>query len=204
MAVIVLRLENFGPPLEARPKYCPYCHSEFLQGWGVGEKDIQDIRPEIGEYHRYRCNSCHRTFRHYPLGVDRTHLTQRIRKIAGMAWALGLSAREVVEVFSQCGVQLNYMTVWREGNELVTRQKDHFGPNNPGRYSIDKEFLKIKTRGIGTSFMVELGQGKSVLLGRMAEVDYRKILVWLEPIIKDLGIQVSLMGTDKLFDRNFT
>jgi hypothetical protein len=202
MAVIVLRLDNVKTPLDNRPKNCPYCGSEYLQGWGMGTKQVQDIQPEISEFHRYLCMSCHHTFRHYAAGVDRTHLTQRIRKIAGMAWALGLSAREVVDVFSESGVELNYMTVWREGNELITRQKDHFGPKTPGRYSIDKEFLKIKTRGIGTSFIVELGVGKTVLLGRMEEVDYRKILAWLDPIIKDLDIQVSLIGTDKLFDKN--
>jgi hypothetical protein len=202
MAVIVLRFDDFKPPLDNRPKHCPYCGSEDLQGWGFGEKTVQDVRPELSEYHRYRCNACRRTFRHYSAGVDRTHLTQRIRKVAGMAWALGLSAREVVEVFKECEIELNYVTVWREGNDLVARQKDHFGPNHPGRYSIDKEFLKIKTRGIGTSFIIELGLGKTLLLGRMEEVNYRRILAWLEPIIKDLDIQVSLMGTDKLFEKN--
>jgi len=119
-----------------------------------------------------------------------------------MAWALGMSSREVVEVFKECGVELNYMTVWREGNALVARLKKHFGPNDPGRYSIDKDFLRIKTRGIGTSFIVKLSEGKTLLLGRMEEVDYRKLLAWLEPIIKDLDIQVSVTGTDKLFEKN--
>ena len=202
MAVIVLRLDHFKTPLENRPKYCPYCGSEFLQGWGTGEKDVQDIQLEKGEYHRYRCITCNHTFRHYAPGVDRTHITQRIRKVAGMAWALGLSSREVVEVFKEKGVEISYMTVLREGNALVARHKLHFGPNDPGRYSIDQDFLRIKTRGIGTSFIVELSQGNTLLLGRMEEIDYRKLLAWLEPIIKDLDIEVSVIGTDKLFEKN--
>ena len=204
MAVIVLRLSDFKSRLEDRPKFCPYCGCEFLQGWGKGARAIQDVEQEVGEYHRYRCSACQRTFRRYTAGVDRTHLTQRIRKIAGMAWALGLSAREAVEVFSELGVELNYMTVWREGSSLVERLKDHFGPDQPGRYSIDKQFLKNKGRGIGTSIMVDLGGGKTAVLGRMDEVDYRKVLAWLEPILKDLEIEVSITGTDILFGMDLT
>ena len=204
MAVIVLRLDDFKTTLASRPKFCPYCGCEFLQRWGTGTKTVQDTQEEVGEYHRYRCNACQRTFRHYVPGVDRTHLTLRIRKIAGMAWALGLSAREVVDVLNESGIELSYMTVWREGNELITRMQDRFGPHHPGRYSIDKQFLKIKTRGIGTSIVVELGGGKTAVLGRMDEVDYRKILTWLEPIVKDLEIQISVMGTDVLFGMNLS
>ena len=47
--------------------------------------------------------------------------------------------------------------------------------------------------------MVEMGEGKTVVLGRMDEVDYRKVLAWLDPILKDLDIRVSIMGTDILF-----
>ena len=106
--------------------------SQFLQGWGTGAKAVQDTQTEVVDYRRYRCTACQRTFRYYPPGVDRTHLTQRIRKIAGMAWALGLSAREAVEVFSELGVELNYMAVWREGAPLINRLKDHFWPRPAG------------------------------------------------------------------------
>jgi hypothetical protein len=198
MAVIVLRFGEFKSTID-RPKNCPYCGCEFLQRWGAGSKVVQDAQEEKGTFQRYRCNACQRTFRHYAPGIDKTRLTQRMRQIAGMGWALGLSAREVVVLLGESGIEMSYMTVWREGQALITRLKDHFGPNHPGRYSIDKLFLKIRTRGIGTSIMVELGEGKTIVLGRMDEVDYRKVLVWLDPILKDLQIEVSTMGTDILF-----
>lgn len=200
MAVIVLRLDEFNATPDNRPKFCPYCGCEFLQSWGKGAHAVQDVEPEVGEYHRFRCSACGRTFRRYSGGSDRTGLTPRMRKIAGMAWALGLSAREVVDVLGEAGIELNYMTVWREGTELVTRLKEYFGPERPGRYSIDKQFLKIKTRNIGTSIMIEMGGGKTVVLGRMDEVDYRKVLAWLDPILKDLQLTVSITGTDMLFN----
>ena len=204
MPVIVLRFDDFKSNIYTRPDACPYCGCQVLQRWGTGEKVVQDANPEVGEYHRYRCNACGRTFRYYVQGVDKTHLTQRVRKIAGISWALGLSARDVVAVLAECGIELSYMTVWRDGNDIVTRFKDSFGPKQPGRYSIDKLFLKNHGRGIGTSIMVELGNGKTIVLGRMDVVDYRKVLAWLEPILKDLDIQVSIIGTDVLFGMNPT
>lgn len=196
MAVIVLRLDDPTSTQNNRPKSCPYCGDWSLQGWGTGTKQVQDIKTEVSAYRRYRCNSCKRTFRHYVAGVDRSHLTQRIRKIAGLAWVLGLSAREVVEVFNDSGIELNYMTVWREGNELLIQQIKHFGSNNPGRNSTDKDFLKMDTHTIGTSFVVDMGGGKTAFLGQMDEVDYRRILAWLAPIIKDMDINVSVTGID--------
>jgi hypothetical protein len=204
MPVIILRFENFKSRINARPECCPYCGCQLLQRWGAGSKLIQDTNQEVGKYHRYRCVMCGRTFRHYAAGVDKTRLTQRIRKIAGVAWALGLSAREVVSVFEEFSIELSYMTVWREGNAIVMRFKNSFGPDFPGRYSIDKLFLKNKGRGIGTSILVDLGVNKTIALGRMDVVDYRTVVNWLEPILEDLDIHISILGTDILFGRETT
>ena len=198
MPIIVLRFRDFKSTEENRPEKCPYCESPVLQSWGGGSKTIQDAKQEVGEYHRYRCGSCGRTFRHYAPGVDNTRLTQRIRKIAAMAWALGLSAREVASIFDKFGVELGYMTIWRDGNDLVERCKDVLNPNRPDRYHIDKLFMKNKGRGIGTTIVVDLGDEKTVALGRMDEVDYRKVLAWLGPILKDLDIRVAIFETGTL------
>jgi DNA-directed RNA polymerase subunit RPC12/RpoP len=200
MPVIVFRFQDFQSDQEERPDHCPYCGGQVLQRWGKGVKIIQDIHQEVGHFHRYACQTCGRTFRIYPAGIDRSRLTRRVRKVSGIAWALGLSAQEVVNLFETMGVELNYMGVWREGHDLVMHHPAAFGPGQPGRFSIDKLFLKNKGRGIGTSFMVDLGGGKTVALGRMDEVDYRKLLAWIEPIIKDMDIQVAVVGTDVLFD----
>ncbi len=115
-----------------------------------------------------------------------------------MAWALGLSAREVASIFEKFGVELGYMTIWRDGNELVTRCRDALDPERPDRYKIDKLFMKNIGRGIGTTIVVDLGDGKTVGLGRMDEVNYRKVLAWLEPVLRDLDIRVSILETGTL------
>ena len=199
MPIIVLRFREFQFDKDTRPEKCPYCGSQILQSWGQGSKTIQDGKQVVADYHRYHCITCDRTFRIYSAGADKTRLSQRIRKIAAMSWALGLSAREVAEIFKKIGIQLGYMTIWRDGCELVERCRDAAHPDRPDRYTIDKLFMKNKGRGIGTSIVVELGDDKKVPLGRMDVVDYRKVLAWLEPILKDLDISVSISETGSLF-----
>ncbi len=157
----------------------------------MGEKEVQDTLTQTSGYHRFRCGSCQRTFRYYANGVDRTRITQRIRRIAGMVWLLGISAREVTKHFSEVGIVIHYLTVWREGNSLRTALVERFGPDYVERHSIDRDFLKMKSHWIGTSIVADFGE-KCLVLGRMAEVDHRAVLDWLQPILGDLDIVVSL------------
>ncbi len=202
MPVIVLRLIDFQTNMEDRPTHCPYCGSEVLQRWGPGTKTVQDTNREVSAFYRYRCSVCEHTFRSYPPGVDHTKLTQRIRNLAAMCWALGLSARQVVATFKEFGIELSHMTVWRDGHELIEHIQANFDPDRRSRYLIDKLFLKDKSRGIGTSIVLDLGDGKTTVLGKIDEVNPRLVLNWLEPYVKDLDIQVSLFGTDILSEFN--
>ena len=198
MPIIVLRLPELQANKEGRPSQCPYCGSEVFQRWGASSKTIQDTNQEISEFYRYRCNACGRTFRNYPPGVDHTKLTLRVRKMAALAWALGVSARKVVSIFAEYGIELSHMVVWRDGNELINKINDTSSPDRPSRYWIDKLFLKNKGRGIGTSIVLDLGEGKTVILGKIDEVNPRIVLDWLAPFIKDLDVEVAQFGTDVL------
>jgi transposase len=198
MPVIVLRIRNLQTSENDRPVHCPYCRSQVFQRWGSYSKNVQDANPEVSLFYRYRCNACGHTFRNYPPGVDHTKLTPRIRKLAALAWALGLSARKVVAIFKDLGIELSHMVVWRDGTELVARISNTSNPDLPSRYSIDKLFLQYKGRGIGTSIMLDLGEGKTAVLGKIDEVNHRVVLAWLEPFIKDLDIEIHQFGTDML------
>jgi DNA-directed RNA polymerase subunit RPC12/RpoP len=198
MPVIVLRIRNLQTSENDRPENCPYCGSQVFQRWGSYSKNVQDANPEVSLFYRYRCNACGHTFRNYPPGVDHTKLTPRIRKLAALAWALGLSARKVVAIFKGFGIELSHMVVWRDGTELVARISNAANPDLPSRYSIDKLFLQYKGRGIGTSIMLDLGEGKTVVLGKIDEVNHRIVLSWLEPFIKDEDIEIHQFGTDML------
>jgi transposase-like protein len=105
------------PPNQTHPQVCPHCSGETFQRWGGQRKTIKDNRLNKVVVYCYRCNQCHRTFRHYPEGVDRARQTQRLRKLAAIAWVLGMSLRGVSLILSAFEVELSHMTVWRDLQE---------------------------------------------------------------------------------------
>jgi transposase-like protein len=198
MPVIVLRLSMIPSVLNERPTHCPFCGSEVFQRWGAIPKKVQDTNIQVLEVFRYHCIACGHTFRTYPQGIDRTNLAGRIRKLAALGWALGLSSREVVNTFKKLGIELSNMMVWRDGHKLVSKYFNGNDPDHPSRYKIDKLFSDYRGDGIGTIFILDLGKDKTIKLGKVDETNPRVILSLLEPIIQDLEINATIFGNDIL------
>jgi hypothetical protein len=159
---------------------------------------VQDTSYQLSTIYRFHCSACGHIFPHYPSNIDHTSLSPRIRELALLAWALGLSSREVAQVFAGLGIELSHMTVWRDGHKLVSSANNISTPDRPRRYLIDKLFLKNKSRGIGTSIVIDLGQGRTAVLGKIDEPNPRVLVSWIEPFIKNLDIEVLLLGTGVL------
>ncbi len=196
MPAVLLRLPELGTISTDRPRACPYCGSQILQSWGQVSKTVQDTSDRVAEVARYRCSECGRTFREYPEGIDRSNISQRIRYLAGLIWAMGMSTREVVELFNDLGVQLSRMTVWRDGQGILERLGNVMGATS--RYSLNRTNLQTSNNKFGVMVALDLGNGKSILLGRLDEISPRKVKNWLEPLAEDIDIEISLLGTDLL------
>lgn len=195
MPAVLLRLPSLGTTSTTRPHACPYCGSQILQSWGQVSKTVQDTQDRVAEIARYRCSDCGRTFREYPEGIDRSNISLRIRYLAGLIWAMGMSTREVVELFNDLGVQLSRMTVWRDGQGILERLGDV--TKSTSRYSINRSSMNKDSR-FGVIVALDLGNGKSILLGTLDEMNPRKVKSWLEPLAEEIDIEISLMGTDLL------
>lgn len=199
MPIVLLHLPELNTEYSDRPRHCPYCGSQILQRWGRVAKTVRDKEEDITEILRYRCGDCERTFRFYPEGIDRSEQTLRIRQLAALAWAMGLSVRDVVEVFDELGVNLSRMTVWREGKEMAERlRSDGKTASLMKRYTIDPVYLHNVSSKLGVVIAIDLGGGKSVVLGTLDEHDPRLVKAWLEVLVSDLNIEVSVLGTSKL------
>jgi len=108
-----------------RPTRCPDCPGETFQRWGGRPKPVRDARlTEVWGY-RYRCCRCHRTFRHYPEGVDLADQPQRLRGLVALMWGLGLSYCGLVRVLVALGVGLERMSAWRDVQEAAEQPGMH-------------------------------------------------------------------------------
>ena len=116
MSIVVLKLPEVKIE-NGRPSRCPSCKGETFQRWGGRRKAVRDPQVKQVLVYRYRCCHCHHTFRHYPEGVDQAQQSQRLRKLAAIGWALGLSYRGIAAVFAAFGVGIGRMSAWRDGRE---------------------------------------------------------------------------------------
>lgn len=192
ISVIWLRLPEVKTSPRGRPKRCPYCGSYILQRWGKITKPVRDTHELEVEVHRYRCCDCGRTFRAYPQGVDRSERTLRLRQLAALTWALGLSLEEVVTVFDSFGMKLSRTTIWRDGQDMVSRLPDGRRSRLVQVLAKGGETTWLQDHKGGVVIVLELKRRKKVLLEMLDEDDPQNVQHWLEPIASELGLELDL------------
>lgn len=198
MPVIWLKLPEVERTTDIRPKGCPYCGNCILQRWGQVKKPLRDATGLLTEIYRYRCGECERTFRHYPDGVDRADQTLRIRQVAGLAWLMGMSTRDVVKTFKAVGIKISRSNVWREGKRLSETLDEIGESKNNKRYSIDKRYVHRVSTKLGVVVALSARNGREVVLGTLDEYNPRIVRSWMESIVDGIDIEVSVLGTDTL------
>lgn len=199
MPVILLRLPKIKTAPLTRPDQCPHCGGEILQRWGRTTRSVYDQRNRMTEVHRYRCIECGRTFRRYPNGVDQSTQTERIRHLAALAWALGLSYRDVATFLQKNGIKLSHTTVWRDRKKLIERAQEQDDSNSDQRYSLDTEFYLDYSPKLGIVVAIDLGDGKREILGTVDEFNPRRIKTWLETMVDEVNIEILQLGTGYLY-----
>lgn len=195
MSIVILKLPEVKEEAE-RPTRCPVCKGETFQRWGGQIKKLRDPQVKRVVVYRYRCCSCRHLFRHYPEGVDQAQQSQRLRKLAGLTWMLGLSYRGMAAVFDVFGVTLSRMTGWRDVQIWAEQLRKQ------------RKWQKVRVLGIDGAYVlgwgkkqkvliaVDLGTGQPVQIGYVDEHDPQAVRRWLEPLVKRLG--VSVIVTDDL------
>lgn len=202
MAIVLIQLPTVNPTPIVRPKECPYCASEILQRWGAVQKPLRDTDYEAIELYRYRCTQCARTFRHYPQGVDRSDLSQRLRCLAALAWGMGLSLRGVGIIFSAFGEGLGVgrMSVWRavqeKGEELRRRAKSQQRKHRVRVLGVDGAWIRLNGETTGVMVAVDMGDGRMVSMEVVNERDPHAVCRWLKPLVAEFGVEVIV--TDDL------
>ncbi len=192
LSVIWLRLPQVKTEPKARPRTCPHCGSYILQRWGRIVKPVRDTHELEVEVHRYRCCECGKTFRAYPEGVDRAERTVRLRQLAALSWALGLSLEKVVNVFTTFGMSLSRTTIWRDGQEMVENLPEGRRPGKVRVLASEEKGIWIDDHQGGVIIVLELKQNKKVLLEMVDEFDPEIVHGWLVPVVQELDLEMEM------------
>lgn len=206
MAIVLIQMPSVNPTPAARPKECPHCGCEILQRWGATQKPLRDTDFQVVQSYRYRCAECARTFRHYPEGVDRADMSQRLRCLAALAWSMGLSLRGVGIIFSAFGAQLRVsrMSVWRavqeKGEELRRTAKAQQHKHKVRVLGVDGAWIRLNGQTTGVVVAVDMGDGQMVGMEVVDEHDPDAVSRWLRPMVEEFGVEVIV--TDDLTTYN--
>ena len=198
MPVILIRLPEVNAQHESRPDQCPYCGSQILQRWGRVTKPVKNREATLTAFYRYRCRDCERTFRDYPQNVDRNSHAQGIRRLAALLWALGLSYREIIEIFSKYEITLSLSTVWRESQELTAALDEKGIKKVRKEFRIDKTYIHRVSNQFGLILAVDLCNDEYMVVGTLNEHNPANVISWLRPLAQDTQIEIAQFGTDKL------
>ena len=196
MADIVLRLPDVKQVPENRPKRCPHCGADVLQGWGYLPKPVRDQFLREVAVRRYCCVECGQTFRHYPDGVGRADQTTRISKLAAILWAFGMSYRQAAAVMCAFGVQLSRSSIWRDVQALSEAVRRRRRQRSVRILGVDGAWLRAQGEKRGVVVAVDLGTGEPVALEVVEEHDVEAVCAWLGELVEELGVEVIV--TDDL------
>lgn len=196
-----MKLTLLLPPVKAvpegRPGRCPTCHSPYLARHGTLVKPITDTKIAQVQVVRYRCSSCGRTFRHYPAGVDRARQSQRLRVLAALMQALGLSCSATAHLLQAQNAGIAPVTVWRDVQAagLALRQRP-CGTTRVCVLGADETVVRLRGRALILGVVVDAQTGDTLGVEVLVEQDAAAFLRWLRPYVRDLG--ATTLVTDDL------
>lgn len=197
MRKVVLRFPEVGHEPTERPQACPRCGHTTLQGWGTVEKRVFDThgrRTVIAR--RYRCTGCGRTFLFYPEGVTRRWRSERVVRLCGLLWGLGVSVRGIVVLLEQFGIRAGRMTVWRDIRAVGEQVKQAAAGGKVRVLGVDGFRVRVRGQGRGMVVALDMGEGLPVVMLEVDETDPQAMQEALAPLVKALGVEVVV--TDDL------
>ena len=189
MGMAIFALSVVESRTHSRPESCPYCDSRVLQGWGWETKLIDDFQLARVTVHRYRCEDCERTFRHYPVGVDQADQSLRIRQAAAILWGLGLSLRIVVKMIEAMGIRLSASSVWRASQTIDRPLRKRLSARFRPVLADNPEWLARECERFGSVVVLKLDDETSIGVGVIdaPQTDLRALA-------EALGVDVSFVS----------
>ena len=173
---IVLQLPQVERKKLTRPSKCPYCKGELFQRWGMFSRQIKDTKVRTIKVARYKCTSCHRTFRAYPEGVSHAQQSERLMKLCVIMWSLGLSYRSVVMILAVFGISLSHMSSWRDVQEAGKQIRRRLKWKAARVVGVDGAWIN----GKGILVAVDLGDGELLSIAEIDEKEKANLQAWLK------------------------
>jgi len=159
------------------------------------EKAIVDAKYRVVSAWRFECASCGCTFRVYPQGVGRQHISHRVIGLAIMLYVLGLSYGAVSLVLEALGVGIGKSSVYRVVQAVAEKvpgmkQQKLLDGYRTGAVGADVTSVRCKGKWLPLGISVDAVTGMTLSIDGLPGEDAEQLKAWLEPILDAVDADV--------------
>jgi hypothetical protein len=200
-----MRLKLLLPEVKADkwmiPKTCPSpgCKGRRFYPRQAVEKKIVDAKHKQVQAWRYQCSVCGHTFRVYPQGVSKQHISQRVNGLGVMLYILGLSYGAVAIVLESLGIGIGKTSVYRAVQAVAERvpgmkQSNLLEGYRTGAVGADVTSVRCGGKWLALGISVDAITGMTLSLDGLPGEEAEQLQAWLEPILD--AVDADVLVTD--------
>jgi transposase-like protein len=203
-----LRLPEVKPDQFVVPKQCPKagCKGQHFYPRQKVKKKVVDAKHKQVEVWRYQCGKCGHTFRVYPQGVGKQHISQRVSGLAVMLYILGLSYGAVAIVLESLGIGIGKTSVYRAVQavaEKVPGMKQSHLLDGYRTEAVGADVTSVRCGGkwLPLGISVDAVQGLTLSIDSLPGEEAEQLKTWLEPILEAVDADVLVSDDADAFKK---
>jgi transposase-like protein len=167
---------------------------------------VVDAKHKQVEVWRYQCGKCGHTFRVYPQGVGKQHISQRVSGLAVMLYILGLSYGAVAIVLESLGIGIGKTSVYRAVQavaEKVPGMKQSHLLDGYRTEAVGADVTSVRCGGkwLPLGISVDAVQGLTLSIDSLPGEEAEQLKTWLEPILEAVDADVLVSDDADAFKK---
>jgi len=196
-----MRLQLILPQVEpteiSSPSVCRYedCGGSHLQFHQAVKKPLRDTRYPAVVAHRYECLRCGRTFRVYPTGVTKAHISLRVKGLGVLLYLLGLSYGAVSLALDALGTYMCKSRVYDTVQAVAERvpglkRKRVFAGLKTPALGADLTSVKVNGQWLILGLTVDDISGLVLTVDDLSAEDADTLQEWIAPVAESVGAEI--------------
>lgn len=170
------------------------------------EKKIVDTKYKQVQVWRYQCGECGHTFRVYPQGVGKKHVSQRVSGLAIMLYVLGLSYGAVAIVLETLGIGIGKTSVYRAVQAAAEKvpgmkQTHLLDGYRTGAVGADVTSVRCNGKWLPLGISVDALTGMTLSIDGLPGEEAEQLKAWLEPILDAVDADVLVSDDADAFKK---
>jgi transposase-like protein len=190
-------LPRVKPNHISAPSECGYddCQGTHFRFHQAVRKPLKDTVYEQVVAHRYECLACRRTFRVYPAGVNQAQTSLRVKGLAVLLYALGLSYEATSLALDALGVYMAKSSVYEAMQEAAQRvpglrREQVFEDMRTPAMGADVTSVKCNGQWLTLGLAVDDTSGLVLNVDQLSGEDAEALQEWLKPVAEAVGAQL--------------